>query len=337
MKNSAVIVLLVAAVAFGGLYFREHWKARETGAKVTSLEEQVRELEGRLTQQETRSAGLQTRLKDTREQASAKADEVASLQQAITNQAETSAKAKTPMAEMFKGVGEMMKNPDTKEMIKTQQKAVLNGMMEKAYAALVNQLGLTPEQAAAFKDLVVNKSLAGAAVGMSLLSETDPEKRSQLLEQTKIEKDAYDLQIKQMLGDENYKQFQAYEKTLSDRMTVGMFRDQQATGPGVLAADQEAQLIQIMGEERQNFKFTTDLSDQSKVQSDLAGSLTEEKVNQFLQEQEQLQQRYLSRARAVLSDDQYASYQKFLSSQLQMQKLGLNMASQMFAPKQQGK
>jgi hypothetical protein len=337
MKNSAIFILVAAAVAFGGLYFREYWKVREAGATVVSLREQVRELEGRLAQQETRSAGLQTRLKDTRERASAKADEVASLEQAITNQAEASAKQKAPMTEMFKGVGEMMKNPDTKEMIKTQQKAVLNGMLEKAYAPLVNQLGLTPEQAAAFKDLVVNKSLAGATVGVSLLSESDPEKRSQLLEQTKIEKDAYDLQIKQMLGDDNFQQFQTYEKSLSDRMTIGMFRDQQAAGSGALTADQENQMVQMMTQERQNFKFTTDLSDQSKVSGELASGLSEDKVNQFLQEQEQLQQRYLSRAQTFLSTDQYASYQKFLSSQLQMQKLGLNMASQMFGPKQGAK
>ena len=336
MKKSALI-LVVAAVAFGGLYLREHWKAGKADTTVASLREKVTELEGRLAQQETRSASLQTRLKDTRERVAAKADEVASLQQTITNQAEASAKQKAPMTEMFKGVGEMMKNPDTKEMIKTQQKAVLNGMLEKAYSPLVNQLGLTPEQAAAFKDLVVNKSLAGAAVGMSLLSETDPAKRSQLLEQTKIEKDAYDLQIKQMLGDDHYQQFQTYEKSLSDRMAIGMFRDQQAAGPGVLSAEQEAQLIQVMGEEKQNFKFTTDLSDQSKVTGDLAGNLTEEKVNQYLQEQEQLQQRYLSRAQTLLSADQYSSYQKFLSSQLQMQKLGLNMASQMFGTKQGAK
>lgn len=334
MKNSALLLSLAAAVVFGGLYLREHLKTRAADDTAASLREKVAELERQLAQQETRSASLQTRLKDTRERAAAKADEVASLQQVVTNQSDANAKEKAPMTEMFKGVGEMMKNPDTRDMIKTQQKAVLNGMLEKAYASLVNQLGLTPEQAAAFKDLVVNKSLAGAAGGMSLLSETDPAKRTQILEQTKIEKDAYDLQIKQMLGDDNYQQFQTYEKSLSDRMTIGMFRDQQATGPGVLTAEQENQMVQMMTEERQNFKFTTDLSDQSKLTGDLAGNLTEEKVNQFLQEQEQLQQRCLSRAQSFLSADQYASYQKFLSSQLQMQKLGLNMASQMFAPKQ---
>src|ERR1043166_3240316 len=337
MKNSALMLSLAAAVVFGGLYLREHWKAREEGATLTILREKVAELEGQLAKQETRSASLQTRLKDTRERVANKAGEVASLQQVITNQADASAKQKAPMTEMFKGVGEMMKNPDTREMIKTQQKAMLNGMLEKAYAPLVNQLGLTPEQAAAFKDLVVNKSLAGAGGGMSLLSETDPAKRTQILEQTKIEKDAYDLQIQQLLGDDNYQQFQTYEKSLSDRMTIGMFRDQQATGPGVLTAEQENQMVQMMTEERQNFKFTADLSDQSKVTGDLAGNLTEEKVNQFLEEQEQLQQRYQSRAQSFLSADQYASYQKFLSSQLQMQKLGLNMASQMFGSKQGAK
>ena len=101
----------------------------------------------------------------------------------------------------------------------------------------------------------------------------------------------------------------------------------------MLTPDQEAQLIQVMGEERQGFKFTTDFSDQNKISSDLAGSLTEEKVNQFLQEQEQLHQHYLSRAQTILSADQSDSFEKFLSSQRQMQSLGLKMASKMFAPK----
>ena len=88
-----------------------------------------------------------------------------------------------------------------------------------------------------------------------------------------------------------------------------------------------------MSDERQKFKFTTDLSDQSKITTDLAGSFTEEKMNQFLQEQEQLHQLYISRAQGVLSADQLGSYEKFLSSQRQMQKRGLDMASKMFGTK----
>ena len=330
MKNISSIALLAAVVVLSGLYFRETQKARESDQKVAVLQKNLDELQARLDQQETRAASLQTRLKDTRERVVAIADEVTHLQEAITNRAETD---KNPMNEMVKGVGEMFKNKDMKEFVKAQQKTMLSGMLEKAYAPLCGQLGLSTEQSAALKDLVVNKSLVDAGAGMTMMSETESTNRTQIIEQTKIEKEAIDLQIKQMLGEDNYKQFQGYEKSLPDRMALGMFKDQQGTGPTALTPDQEAQLIQLMGEERQSFKFTTDFSDQNKLSSDLAGNFTEEKVAQFLQEQEQLHQRYANRAQTVLSSEQYGSFEKFLSSQRQMQSLGLKMASKMFAPK----
>ena len=163
--------------------------------------------------------------------------------------------------------------------------------------------------------------------------EMDATNRTQIFEQAKKEKDAIDVQIKQMLGDDNFKQYEDYQKSIPDRMSIGMFKDQQASGLTALTPDQEAQLVQVMNDERQKFKFTTDFSDQFKLTSDLAGNFTEEKMNQFLQEQEQLNQQYLSRAQSVLSAEQLGSYGKFLTSQLGMQKLGLQMASKMFAPK----
>ena len=75
------------------------------------------------------------------------------------------------------------------------------------------------------------------------------------------------------------------------------------------------------------------LKDRVGLASGLAGDFTEEKMNQFLQEQEQLHQRYLGRAQTILTTEQSASYEKFLSAQRQMQSLGLKMASKMFAPK----
>jgi hypothetical protein len=336
MKNIAVLILLAVTLALGGLYLRESHKTSQGETTIANLQKNVTELEERLSQQETRSANLQTRLRDTHEKVVAKVEEVSHLQQAITNRAESDSTNKNPMAEVFKGVGEMFKNPEMKEFIRNQQKTVLSGMLDKNYAPFFAQLGLTSEQSAALKDLVLNKSLADAGAGMSLMSQQDPTNRTQVFEQAKQEKDAIDEQIKQMLGDDNYKQFQSYEKTIPDRMTIGMFKDQQAAGGSVLTPDQEGQLIQLMSDERQSFKFTTDYSDQSKFAGNLSDNFTEEKMNQFLQEQEQLHQRYLGRAQNFLTTDQYASYEKFLSTQRQMQSMGMKMAAKMFAPKQGG-
>lgn len=335
MKKALLFVLLTAAVVvLAALYLRESHKALEARVKIDRLETTLAETEARLQEQEKRADSLQARLRDTRDRVVAKAEEVSTLQQAITNQVEAAAKNKNPLGEAMKGMGEMFKKPEMKEFVKTQQKAVLGGMLEKTYAPFFSQLGLTPEQSAALKDLIVNKSLAGADVGLSLMSgDTDPTNRVQMFEQVKAEKNAADEQIKQMLGEDNFKQFQAYEKTMPDRMALNMFKDQQVAGATALTPDQEAQLIQLMGEERQNFKFTTDFSDQNKMQTDLLANLTEDKINQFVQEQEQLHQRYITRAQSVLSADQAASWDKFLASQRQMQAMGLNMASKMFGSK----
>jgi len=334
MKNSAIFILVSVAVIFGGLYFRENRRAHKAESAVANLQTNVTELEDRLGQQESRAASLQTRLRTTRERAVAKAEEVSQLKQTITNRGDADAKDKNPMAAMMKGVGEMFKNPEMKEFVKSQQKTVLSGMLDKTYAPFFAQLGLTTEQSAALKDLVLNKSLVDASAGMEMMSgEMDATNRTAIFEKAKVEKDGIDAQIKQMLGDDNFRQYEDYQKSIPDRMSIGMFKDQQASGAGALTPDQAAQLVQAMSDERQKFKFTTDFSDQSKLTSDLAGNFTKEKMDQFLQEQEQLNQQYMSRAQSVLSPDQLGSYGKFLTNQLGIQKFGLDMASKMFGAK----
>src|SRR5437899_11956376 len=87
MKNSAIFILVAVAVTFGGLYFRENRKARNAELSIATLQTNVTELQAQLGQQETRAASLQTRLKNTRERAVAKAEEVSQLKQTITNRA----------------------------------------------------------------------------------------------------------------------------------------------------------------------------------------------------------------------------------------------------------
>ena len=63
-----------------------------------------------------------------------------------------------------------------------------------------------------------------------------------------------------------------------------------------------------MTQERANFKFTTDFSDKSKLTGDFASMLTEDKMNQYSQELERLNQQYLGRAQTFLSPDQFAAF-----------------------------
>jgi hypothetical protein len=229
----------------------------------------------------------------------------------------------------------MFKNKDMRDLIRTQQKAALGPMMEKNYGSFFSSLGLSSEQTATLKDLVVKKAMVDAEMGVSMLAgDMDPDKRTEMVQKGKADKDAINDQIKAFLGDDNYSQFKDYEKTQPERTALGMFRDQQASGPGALTGDQENLLVNAMYEERQNFKFTTDFYDQSKFDyNNLDAIFTEDRINQFEQERQQLDKRYMDRARSILRDDQMEPFEKFLAAQDQMQMAGMKVAVQMFGKK----
>jgi len=331
MKNTAVALLFIGTLAFAGLYVWQKSKTTAAERELAAVNQTLKDVQSQAAEHEQKAERLQTRLLNTQAKAVAKADEVAHLQQAITNQAETNAKAGNPLAEMFK-------SPEMKDLIKSQQKTVMSGMLDKSYGAYFNGLQMTPEQTATLKDLIMKKSMVDANLGMSMLGgDTDAAKRKEMADQAKTEKDGIDQQIKQFLGDDNYTQFQSYEKTIPERMSLSMYKDQQGSGPGALTADQEEQLVQAMATERQNFKFTTDFNDQSKFNGDFSAMFSEEKLNQFQTEQAQLDQQYLDRAKAILTSEQLGPFQEFLDSRRSMTTAAMKMAAKMFGSKAGGK
>ena len=114
------------------------------------------------------------------------------------------------------------------------------------------------------------------------------------------------------------------------------FKEKLAGGSLAISDAQEQQLILAMTSEHQNFQFTTDYSDKSKFNGDFASMFTEDKMNQFFQEQSELNQRYLTRAQSILSADQLAAFERQLASQQALQKAGMQMAAKMFAPAKPG-
>jgi hypothetical protein len=227
----------------------------------------------------------------------------------------------------------MLKSPAGKEMMKASMRA--EGLaVARSYAKLFADLHLTPEQTASMKDLMINRTMASADMITAAMSgQADPAQLQAQAVQVKAEQAAIDDQIKQLLGDDNYAQYHAYGKTLSERMVVTQVADQLADSPRAVGADQEQQLFDAMVEERQNFKFTTDFSDPSKLNGDVASYYTEDNKQRYLQELEQLSQRYLARAQSILSPGQLAAFQSSLASQQAKQSAGVTVVSKFFPPK----
>ncbi len=351
MKNLVIGILLVTTAVFAGLYLQQGHNAAETRNRIGELEQKLKEASNILVDQEKKTASLREQLRGAESEVIVKAAALAQAealargstptQPALAVTANlpvaglTNTSAANPMAGLLKSkaVQDMLKSPAMRDMIKASASAVF----EKNYGKIMTDLHLPPEQSAALKELIMNKQLAGADVGMSLLTaDTDAAKRAEMMQQAKAQSDTYDAQIKQLLGDDKYTQFQAYEKTQAQRTVVGNFKDQLGNGPAALTSGQEQQLVDAMAQERQNYRFTADLSDQSKVNGDLASALSEEKVDQFVQELDRLNQQYLTRAQGILSAEQLATFKKTLDGQLELQKFGLKMAGQLFAPKSGG-
>ncbi len=329
MKNLVIVLLILTTVVFGGWYFSQQKKTGQAEAKVAELEAQLKQRqEGdakTAAKKERQVKELRGRLNETTAVAVEKSTQVSQLEQALT-----AAKTNSP----GNGLAEMFKSPEMKEMIKTQQKAVIGPIIDKSYSSFFQQMNMNAEQTTHLKDLLEKKMLGPSEVGVALLDGSlDQTKREELMKKVKDDTEAINAQIKQFLGDQNYQQFEAYEKVLPERMQVGTFKDQMTVAGTPLAPAQENQLIQAMSEERQNFKFTTDYTDQSKINGNLTEFFTEERLNQFAQEKAELDKRSLARVQQILTPEQFEAFEKSQKTQRDMQMMGMKMAAKMFAPK----
>jgi hypothetical protein len=332
MKNTVIAILLVATIALGAFCLHQQNQIAQTQSQLAGVQSQLKkksEADEKTMFAESRAKMLQNALTETAAAAGEQSKQVAQLQKSLVA---TKTNGANPFGEMSK----IFKDPKMKEMIKSSQKMFMGPMIDKQYAALFQQLNMTPEQAATLKDLLQKKMLAGADAGMSMMDGSlDTAQRADLTKQIKSQTDDYDAQIKQFLGDDNYPAFQAYEKTVPDRMTVSQFSDQLAGGASPLSNDQQQQLAVAMNDARTSFKWTTDYSNKNPASGDYASMFSEDKINQFTQEKEQFDQQFLTRAQQILTPEQAAAFQQFQTAQRQLQIMGMKMAANMFAPKGQ--
>lgn len=333
MKNIFIGMFIAIAALFGGLYYQQNHKATQAATDLATLQKQFDDLKSNIADKEATAAKLQNDLRKTQIEAANNAGEAAHLQVALTNRVAAEAAVVKTNAKPANAFADLFKNPEMRDMIKKQQSTVFSTMIDKSYADFFAALQLTPDQSAAMKELLTKKMLVDADMGMQIMTgDLTADQRSAIVSQSKTDKDAVDAELKTFLGADNFTALQTYEKTIPDRTAISQFKDALTSGTA-LNANQEQQMLQVVSQERQAFKFTTDFTDNSKFTGDFSSYFSDDKLNTFFDEQNQLNQRYLTRAQGILTPDQLTSYQKFLNSQQELQKAGMKMAAQMFGPK----
>jgi RNA polymerase sigma factor (sigma-70 family) len=244
--------------------------------------------------------------------------------------AQENAKSANPLLDMFK-------TPAGKEMMRATMRT-MSLKVVKSYAKLFADLHLTAEQTAALKELMISKQMSGAEMAATAMAgQADTAQLREQGARVNAEQSAIEEQIKQLLGDDNYARYKEYGKNASERLTVTEFEEQLAGSSKQVSSDQEQQLVSAMIEERQNFKFTTDYSDPSRLTGDVAAYYTADRMRQYPMELEQLNQRFLERAQSIVSPEQLGAYQTSLAAQQARLIANMQIVAKIVAAKPAGK
>lgn len=227
---------------------------------------------------------------------------------------------------MGKMLGNMLKDPEMRKAMEQQQRMG----MDMIYGSLVKQLQLSPEQEKKFKDMLLaqqmeNLSQAGA------MFEGDQTDRAQVAQDLAAKRKENEEQIKDLLGEEKFAQYEDYNQTIGERMMLEQFSKSADIRP-----EQNEQLLAIMREEKKNVQINRGAEPVDPTQDWQKVLASDDASAKLFAQQEEVNQRVLERAGQVLTAEQLQKFAPVLKNQLEMQKAGMKMARQMFggdAPK----
>lgn len=226
-------------------------------------------------------------------------------------------------------LGKMMKDPAMREMMREQQKVAINMM----YAGLFKEMKLSPEEKEKFKAILTDAQLKNIENAGGLFGDKKdgaPDDMQKLAVDSKKQTEA---ELKTLLGDERFAHYEDYQKNIGERMQLDQFKTRLEGENMALQEQQTAQLLQIMKEEKAAVSPPIPQDNTEFPKKEL---LTSENLDKQMQWMEDYNRRVLDRVGQVLTPEQMKQYREFQEQQTAMQKLGLNMARQMFGSGKSG-
>lgn len=319
MKKILLVGLVGAAAVFCVLFQQQRRRAAEQQAAALAAKQLLAEVEAEAEKREQRNQAEQARLSSANVQLAEKAARAAQLEKSLTTNttspaaAGDAARSKHPMAEV-------LRDPDMRETLRKQSaEAVARSVKALATRELVQQLGLDKEQTVALKQLLTRRATLGFDFMMPIMTgELDEAGMAELGRKMKADMAAAADELKAFLGDGGYKVLEAYEKAQPDRDRLDKLGARLKETGGVLSPEVRGQLLAAMAEERNNFKFTLDYNDTSQIDYEhFHDYYSEERMNNYFAEMEQLNRRLLQRAEEFLPAEQAAEFQEIVKAQLQ--------------------
>ena len=334
-KTIVLGIFVFVSAALGGMLIRGKQYDAQMSARVAELKVQVAAQQNEIQQTKAAAAALEqktaqfaAKAKAARQSlvearaaaASAGSDPAAATPAPASSDAAAPGTKKKPANPFTDSIAKMMKDPAMKDMMRTTQSAAIQQM----YGDLVKQWALPPDETKTFYDLLLDKQMAQMDQGLSLM-EKGPDAA-----QTASPGDM-DAKIKASLGDDLYKQYQDYEKTIPAHMAVNQLQQQLAVSNAqAMTADQSKVLLQAITEEQ---AAAPNASMVSPMGTGSASFMTDPaKMDQYYQAQSDTNDKIAARMANTLTAEQLQVLKQEQQQMLSMQRMGMQMAAKMMAP-----
>jgi len=305
----------IALLILGLFYYRQtQTKARE---KLVGMESALRETEARATVAEQRGDDFRQRLLKVEAENLSRREPGPRI--IITN-------TEQPAAKLFR-------DPEMRAAIHKQHaKAMQQTAKQTVNSNLVQQLNLTTEQAATLRELVKKKHAGDTDLTMALMNgELSDGELAQLGHSFRDQRSAADAEIRAFLGEQGYEAYTWQEDSMEERSRLNDFRSKFAEAGVPLTDEQEGALLRAMYEERAATQFTHDFHNPHTFDMDhLPEIFSEESLNQFMTEMEQLNNRIIVRAQSMLGPQQSAEFAQALRDQFERSKMAVKMTATLF-------
>lgn len=316
-SNGLAAVLFLAALGLGGWATWEHRQRTELQAKLASALEERDVL--RVTAGKKLALNTKTEVKSDGPEGLGP-DHAKALEEETKGTEKPAEDSKNPMA----GMAKMMKDPAMKEMMKGQMRTQMDFM----YRDLFDMLGLDEDKKEKLTKMLVDRTGAGMELGMAMMSgeKPSPEEAKRMSEEMKVATEASNKALKELLGDDDYGKFDQFEKSQPERQQLSTLNSQLKDKGIGLSEESESQLMDAMFQERTNFKYDVDFSDQKAFDPE---KFTAPNMSRYQEQQEVLRGKIMERAGTILSPDQMEIFRKSQEQQAAMEKMGMEMGLKM--------
>lgn len=329
------IALLIALVA--GVLAWQQWRtATEMRARITPLDRELRGKSDALTEQAGRIARLQEENNACVRESSMLREKLAGHETDQSASASNAPASAAPSTAGFESIDELLRRTMHDPQARERRRHLLMASLKLQYTPFVEANHLTPAQSEQFFALQVERDMSDMEDGLNFFAGDKDESgasesAARLAELEQVDMDG---QLRTLLSESAYANYQEYEKTISDRVALTQMRQELAMNSQPLSEDQAHYLSQVLLDERSKTPpLAFDPRTNSRTRDKYRIAVEGDNAARYLEAQAGLDQRVLARAKTILSPEQYDALATFQRQNFDGERTAIELARKVIGQK----